>query len=340
MNITFMIGNGFDLQLGLKTRYIDFYNYYIAKNNNDMIAKSINENYDLWSDLEVGLGEFTSTLSNNDIESFLDSKRNLEKHLISYLRNEENSYIVDNNAAKAFRNGIISLSNYLPDNIKNRYNRMISLLGNSFSYKFISFNYTKVLDQLIEITQNDFKPFSSHVSNNTGYNDKIVTPIHVHGNLKSGLIIGVNDETQIKNKALQKDTSLTDYMIKPKLNDYSANNINSIIKNTIDESEFIFIFGLSMGRTDDYWWSYLVKWLTMSNDHTLVIFAHEPDILMASAQEVLRLNNRFRKMILGKRNDINNNTKDSLRENIIVVPNSDIFRGIKLNSSNKKLQMV
>ena len=89
MNITFMIGNGFDLQLGLKTRYIDFYNYYIAKNNNDMIAKSINENYDLWSDLEVGLGEFTSTLSNNDIESFLDSKRNLEsQHDFTFRRRE------------------------------------------------------------------------------------------------------------------------------------------------------------------------------------------------------------------------------------------------------------
>lgn len=28
MNITFFIGNGFDLNLGLKTRYKDFYKYF------------------------------------------------------------------------------------------------------------------------------------------------------------------------------------------------------------------------------------------------------------------------------------------------------------------------
>ena len=30
MNITFIIGNGFDLNLDLKTKYIDFYNYYFS----------------------------------------------------------------------------------------------------------------------------------------------------------------------------------------------------------------------------------------------------------------------------------------------------------------------
>jgi hypothetical protein len=30
MNILFLIGNGFDLNLGMKTRYVDFYNYYIS----------------------------------------------------------------------------------------------------------------------------------------------------------------------------------------------------------------------------------------------------------------------------------------------------------------------
>ena len=28
LNITFLIGNGFDIGLGLKTRYKDFYKYY------------------------------------------------------------------------------------------------------------------------------------------------------------------------------------------------------------------------------------------------------------------------------------------------------------------------
>lgn len=35
MNITFLIGNGFDLELGLKTRYIDFLAEYTKEDNDD-----------------------------------------------------------------------------------------------------------------------------------------------------------------------------------------------------------------------------------------------------------------------------------------------------------------
>ena len=41
MNITFLIGNGFDLNLNLNTRYSDFYKYYIENDPQDIISKSI-----------------------------------------------------------------------------------------------------------------------------------------------------------------------------------------------------------------------------------------------------------------------------------------------------------
>ena len=34
MNITYIIGNGFDINLGLKTSYRDFYEYILAQENN------------------------------------------------------------------------------------------------------------------------------------------------------------------------------------------------------------------------------------------------------------------------------------------------------------------
>lgn len=40
MNVTFLLGNGFDLNLGLSTSYKDFYSYYTKKEPNDFIAKS------------------------------------------------------------------------------------------------------------------------------------------------------------------------------------------------------------------------------------------------------------------------------------------------------------
>ena len=55
MNVTFLIGNGFDLGIGLKTAYSDFYNVYCKSDSNDSLAvkkfkSEIQGNYENWSD--------------------------------------------------------------------------------------------------------------------------------------------------------------------------------------------------------------------------------------------------------------------------------------------------
>ena len=61
MKITFLIGNGFDLGVGLKTRYSDFVPYYLSlpDNDPDIIAfKSIIESdKETWADAELALGK-------------------------------------------------------------------------------------------------------------------------------------------------------------------------------------------------------------------------------------------------------------------------------------------
>lgn len=58
MNIVFLIGNGFDLNLGLNTRYSDFYEYYKnqrAKDERPYIRSFLNDlasNED-WSDFDL-----------------------------------------------------------------------------------------------------------------------------------------------------------------------------------------------------------------------------------------------------------------------------------------------
>ncbi len=85
MNITFLIGNGFDLNLKLDTRYTDFYKYYIKNDPKDLLSKSIKDDYEMWSDLEVGLGEFLKNIDESQIDEFLDSKSTLERMLSEYL---------------------------------------------------------------------------------------------------------------------------------------------------------------------------------------------------------------------------------------------------------------
>ena len=66
MNVTFLIGNGFDLQVGLRTRYIDFYKVYIVPNEKDspailkfkeQILKDEAHGWRNWSDFELGMAQ-------------------------------------------------------------------------------------------------------------------------------------------------------------------------------------------------------------------------------------------------------------------------------------------
>ena len=63
MNITFMIGNGFDLHLGMKTRFTDMYEGYIQSPSEDIVIQrfkedlkeSAGERYEKWSDFEIAM---------------------------------------------------------------------------------------------------------------------------------------------------------------------------------------------------------------------------------------------------------------------------------------------
>ena len=64
MNITFMIGNGFDRNLGLKTTYSDFIQWYKETPAKTETLKEfreyINDNEELWSAAEEELGRYTA----------------------------------------------------------------------------------------------------------------------------------------------------------------------------------------------------------------------------------------------------------------------------------------
>lgn len=59
MNIVYIMGNGFDVSLGMKTRYPDFYDDYCkrsVRNQNADVVKlkqTIEEGREDWKDLEI-----------------------------------------------------------------------------------------------------------------------------------------------------------------------------------------------------------------------------------------------------------------------------------------------
>ena len=80
MNITFLIGNGFDLNLGLNTRYSDFYPYFIEKSTeNNMIRTWLEADELLWADLEEQLGKKLENVKESEQDKFYEDKAELDR---------------------------------------------------------------------------------------------------------------------------------------------------------------------------------------------------------------------------------------------------------------------
>lgn len=219
MNITFLIGNGFDLNLKLNTRYSDFFKYYIENAPKDLLSESIKNDYEMWSDLELGLGEFLKNIDESQIEEFLDSKSTLERMLSEYLTLENQRVNIKNEKtlSEEFRKKVLNFFSDFNALEREHYNQIIRSTTEQINYNFITFNYTNILDNIVLAAQKYYNPFGDHIAGGRYY-DAIILPHHIHGNLTEDLILGLDNVEQILNEKLKSNSKLTNYIIKPTLN--------------------------------------------------------------------------------------------------------------------------
>lgn len=103
MNILYIVGNGLDIQYGLKTKYSDFYEYqlpiYIEKNKTENYSNIIYDNilldqgnnWENWSDLELALGELTKNPGVYE-EEFMVALDEVNADLNNYLSIVQNNF--------------------------------------------------------------------------------------------------------------------------------------------------------------------------------------------------------------------------------------------------------
>ncbi len=278
MNIIFLIGNGFDMNVGLKTSYKDFLNYYCDIYNDDQkineFKKQINCNKELWSDFENRLGQYTNDVPDED--TFFSNMRNFKEELMKYLEAEQNK--IDFEASKEglidkYTNSIVNFMNFLEaGQAQIIRNLLFNNANTSHNYKFISFNYTNVLDKCIDLL-NLKKPFCTHVVKGTSYNDYLYSPIHVHGTTGKRPLMGLNDISQIANESFKTSDKFIKNYIKPETNKRTRQLLDDKAIEIIIESDIICVFGMSIGETDAFWWELISKWLLGATHRQLVIYA-------------------------------------------------------------------
>lgn len=324
MNITFLVGNGFDINLGLNTRYTDFYPTYLSKGHDDILSRAIADNYDKWADLEIALGKVLKEVTPEQVDDFLDSKGKLEGDLAEYLRNEESRLVLSSKELPGeFRKNVAGFSKEFTAKEQADYRKWQSSVSASISYRFISYNYTNGLDGIVAKGKS-VQSFDTHVSGNTRYTDSVGAVHHIHGTLDSDLILGVNDASQIDNPVLQTDSRLVDYIVKAEVNEALGEQRMETAKRIIDESDYIGVYGMSIGDTDLMWWQYLLAWMQKKDSRRLVLYVYADPSDNPSGQEKLRRINMWKNTFLAQ-SGADADISAKVRGQIIVVIRSKIF---------------
>ena len=287
MNITFMIGNGFDVGLGLPSKFKDFFPTYVKDSQHKateikQLSERIHANHKTWADFETQMGQYTREFGVSNKHIYPLQLRDFETAFIQHLKREEQKLSFDD--MDGIREMMIAAltSFYSLDNLRYGSNNAIT---NAFQnhkseehkYHFISFNYTDLLEKCLSTL-----PKGIVKSRATTINDKVGSIVHVHGTSDEAPIMGVNDVSQIANKELAKDERFARYIVKPLLNAAHRTDHDARAASLISASQIICIYGMALGATDKLWWGRVLTWLNGSSDRKLVIFDYDPDFVTAS----------------------------------------------------------
>ena len=220
MNITFLIGNGFDLKLGLNTRYSDFYSYYHEKASKEsIILKWMKEDDDKgnWADLEMALGNKIKDIDEDALPQFMDAHAEMDLLLLDYLETEQNRYsskAVEKEILAELSRSLCDVPKELSEVEQRQYQDICNSLRNeSIKYCFITFNYTEVFDHIIDIARAASLDLGAHLDVHGRSKKHVLGDVHhVHGTLNEGVVLGVNDESQINNEMLRNSILLWSYV--------------------------------------------------------------------------------------------------------------------------------
>jgi len=325
MNVIYLIGNGFDLSLGLPTAYSDFYKYYLEQSSKGATIKDlkndIQENIVNWADLEKTLGEHTINLhTREDMDTV---HKDLADNLIHYVHNVEKHYNGNDSQSVEINKHLIYPELHLLPTDEKQISRFKSKWANqTWNIDIISFNYTSVLERLIGFkTQN--KSLGTH-NQNGGVSLRNVE--HIHGDKRSNMALGVNDASQFLNEDFRNDELLRYKYIKPNLNAIRRTGHDEACQELIRNANLICVYGLSLGLTDLRWWQYIGE--RMKNNYTLlVIFFYDPKFNLSEIDDATLYyeEGEIKKMFLG-RTSLPKNDMNDIKQKIFVRINSRMFK--------------
>jgi len=302
MQITFFIGNGFDINAGLNTRYSDFIKWFIHKDMDhlsrqplltsqikafknrieDDISGNNLEGSKNWSDIEIMFGNDSASFKTES--QYREIWSYLEERLVAYLKEEESKvslHSFEESIIDVFQHSIFSFHEYARPSFARKILEILRRFPNNAGVlSFVSFNYTHAFEKCLSlISDNDsiIHPITNENSNIITYRYEPI--LYIHGEIRNNdnhPFIGVDNIGQIANDSFHDFSAIQSIVIKSGRDKFYGINNNSVCEEYINKSDII-IFGMSLGKTDAMWWKYIGQWLRNSVLHYLLLFNYVPD---------------------------------------------------------------
>lgn len=332
MNTLFLIGNGFDLNLGLKTRYSDFYREYIKVKSNDehinKLKKSITTSIENWSDMEIALGNFTSQVKTKD--DFLKVHDDIGDHLAEYLKTEEKNFNYDLLDKSKFLQSISSPENFLNVNEENEIIKFKETWKSTSIWKIniINFNYTETIEEMLGKSVYPIKV--SKIGNSQIILQKIV---HVHGYMDKRMVMGVNDQHQIANQKFMDSIDFAEAFIKPFCNTTMGHQDDKWCEDKVSTANLICIFGSSIGDTDKTWWELIGNRLLYDKTR-LIIFTRGEEIPLRREYKKSAQKRKVTEHFLSK-TKLSKEDRGKVKNKIFVAVNTELFNLLSIESETQ-----
>ncbi len=221
MNL-YILGNGLDLEMGLKTSYSDFvrseqFEKLTARNSDCKFPRYILnkisslDNSDKWVDLEHELKIYVNNIIEIKGSDFKIEFIELKRALLQYLKLNTDIRIPypDSNATKLAQS-------------------VLKDIENNIEVKIVNFNYTDTIVKLIEYGNRKKLDLST------------IDYVHPHGSLNENIVLGVEDTAF--------SSSRKDFVYLKKGMDIHYNHVDW--HNAYMKAEKIVIFGHSLGESD------------------------------------------------------------------------------------------
>lgn len=342
MNITFFIGNGFDVGMGMHSKFKDFFPIYQVKSKNKparikQLSDEIGENYETWADFESALGVYTLKFDEKSKQNFLDQVKDFENEFIEYLKSQESllSYESNEQIQELLKQALFKYNKteILPiESVEKISGVYYAHRQESCVYNFINFNYTSVLENCLNCLP---KENITKLKNGTERKDIIGKVVHVHGCSDAHPIIGLNDVSQIANEALAQDVGFVRRIVKPTINQLLRCKYDANATSLIQNSNIICIYGMSLGKTDRKWWDMILSWLNSNTERQLILFEYDEKYSASTQFDWLDKED----YIIEKLDDFCTNKTievEKLRTRIHISIHKNIFQ-MDLSEKNKKI---